>query len=124
MWYFVDKTFGHRWGWTGNGEAYPSNTPVVDSASLGREDDGGESTNASDLPTPTWPSSCQGEVAIDSDDTSAILCDYVKPPYEEGTPDDPTNPPLPDFTRPAITCDCNEFGCMSDSPACCFTQTC
>ncbi|CZT46971.1 uncharacterized protein RSE6_07486 [Rhynchosporium secalis] len=141
--YFVDKMYGAHWGWTGNGNSYPNRkrrlerrTNQITKRVLTDE---GPLTNPSTLSPATWPANCHGELAIDTVDTSAFVCDYVIPPFE----DDPTSipdpepymqypestvpaPALPVVTLPSDpkNCNCNESGCTRESPSCCANGTC
>lgn len=89
--------YGKQWGWTGNGNAYPGK-PIgereldarQDDADTFDLDDGEFDTDPATLPLPSMPSNCHGDVAIDAEDASALVCDYVNPPN-----DDDSNPPPP-----------------------------
>ena len=101
--------YGSQWGWTGSGDSYPKrrrrterNTVPIQADTL---DLGDESTDPSTLPIASWPENCHGDLAIDTADTSALVCDYIDPP-------DPNN------------CNCNENGCTPESPTCCYNGTC
>lgn len=131
--------FGNQWGWTGDGSAYPKKKRQLerDVDHIARQDAvqadtldlGDESTDPSTLPTATWPANCHGDLAIDTDDASALVCDYVDPPNDDST--SPTPAPTSTSTPPVVTlppdpknCNCNEDGCTADSPACCANGTC
>ncbi|TGO90572.1 hypothetical protein BPOR_0059g00150 [Botrytis porri] len=92
---------------------------------------GDESTDPATLPKPVWPENCHGEVVIDADDTSTIVCDYVIPLGDESSssfapPTSATSTSTPVVTLPPDpkNCNCNEDGCTKESPACCAGGTC
>jgi hypothetical protein len=137
VWYFVDKLYGNRWGWNGNGNAFqfkkrqlgeskqhPAKQAPVQADTL---DVGGETTDPTTLPPAKWPANCHGELPIDTIDTSALVCDYVIPPDDEPTPTTtapPSPPPVVTLSPDPKNCNCNESGCAPESPSCCANGTC
>ena len=97
VWYFVDKMYSARWGWTGTGDFYPQARgtelpsepadgilpPLTTALELGLES---EQTDASELPVPRRPASCHGELEINTTDTSGLTCEYSKPPNPDDLP--------------------------------------
>ncbi|PQE05089.1 hypothetical protein CJF31_00006061 [Rutstroemia sp. NJR-2017a BVV2] len=146
VWYFVDKIYGQKWGWTGTGNAYPGRAPekLITNQDDAQADTiitdlGIYDTNAANIPAPAWPANCHGNLAIDDWDGRALVCDYVKPPYDDSVPattgshptetfapPSPPPPPPPVVTLPPDpkNCHCDESGCTKESPACCANGTC
>ncbi|XMA18508.1 hypothetical protein WAI453_011299 [Rhynchosporium graminicola] len=138
VWYFVDKM-----GWTGNGNSYPNRKRRLEHRTnqITRRvlTDESPLTNPSTLSPATWPANCHGELAIDTADTSVLVCDYVIPPFEDyptSIPDPEPYMPYPEPTVPApalpvVTlpsdpknCNCDESGCTRESSSCCANGTC
>ncbi|EPE33194.1 Metalloproteases (zincins), catalytic [Glarea lozoyensis ATCC 20868] len=137
VWYFVDKLYGARWGWNGNGNAFQLKKiqlaeikdAIVEQAPVQADtlDVGGETPDPATLPPAKWPADCHGDLLIDTIDTSALVCDYVVPPDDEPAPTTTASPsPLPVVKLPPDpkNCSCNESGCTPASPDCCADGTC
>ncbi|KAH7364002.1 hypothetical protein BKA65DRAFT_532662 [Rhexocercosporidium sp. MPI-PUGE-AT-0058] len=129
VWYFVDKLYGSQWGWTSTGNSYPRrrkrqherDTSPVQADAL---DLGDESTDPSTLPVASWPENCHGDLAIDTTDTAALLCDYSSPPNNDPALSSSAAVPVASLPSNLKSCNCDENGCTAESPACCYNGTC
>ncbi|PVH70827.1 hypothetical protein DL98DRAFT_597489 [Cadophora sp. DSE1049] len=128
VWYFVDKMYGSQWGWTGTGNSYPRrrrqlerNTTPVQANTL---DLGDESTDPSTLPAASWPENCHGDLAIDTTNTAALVCDYIDPPIDDPALSSSAAAPVATLPPDPENCNCNESGCTPESPTCCYNGTC
>jgi hypothetical protein len=133
--------YGSQWGWTGNGNSYPKRKrqlePDIDhiarqaAVQADTLDLGDESTDPSTLPTASWPANCHGNLAIDTADASALVCDYADPPNDDPASSSSAPAPTSSAPPPVVTlppdpknCNCNEDGCTPESPSCCGNGTC
>lgn len=130
--------YGRQWKWTGDGnptlklkQIQENKVVVHTSVDLG---DDAPPVDPSTIPAPSWPADCHGTLPIDTDNTTALVCDHDEPPVLP-TPVAPaptsTSKPAPGPT-PTVTklppdaknCNCNESRCTPESPDCCANGTC
>lgn len=121
--------YGSQWGWTGTGDSYPKRRRQLERDTAPVQADtlnlGDESTDPSTLPIASWPENCHGDLAIDTTDTSALVCDYIDPPNDDPTLSSSASVPLVTKLPPdPKNCNCNENGCTPESPECCYNGTC